>query len=179
MNETNSKLLDAMKKDLREKETLTEECIKNAEEAKSRYIDICMDVLNSIKRDAVMVYSYADLSFQVYYSKLPVYTAHNYTFYMRWFNTDKSVSVSMEANENDDRYRLRNREKLTEAIDDAERNKAIFEFLMHKETVITNLITEVRRHTKDDLNHKLNESIDSFVRYQNLIYRLEEKVVLH
>lgn len=179
MNETNYKLFNAMKEDLKEKTQLAEECLKDAEEAKSRYIDICMDVLNSIKRDAVMVYSYADLSFQVYYSKLPVYTAHNYTFYMRWFNIDKSVSVSMEANESDDRYRLRNREKLTEAIDDAERNKAIFEFLMHKETVITNLITEVRRHTKDDLNHKLNESIDSFVRYQNLIYRLEEKVGLH
>ena len=81
----------------------------------------------------------------------------------------------MDQERKEQQHRLRNREKLTEAIDDAERNKAIFEFLMHKETVITNLITEVRRHTKDDLNHKLNESIDSFVRYQNLIYRLEEK----
>ena len=175
MNETNYKLFNAMKEDLKEKQQLTEECLKNAEEAKSRYIDICMDVLNSIKTDAAMVYPYADLSFQVYYSKFPVYTAHNYTFYMRWFNTGKSVSISMEANQINEHYKLRDREKFIEAMDDTERNKAIFEFLMHKETVISNLITEVRRHTKDDLNHKLNESIDSFVRYQNLIYRLEEK----
>lgn len=175
MNETNSKLLDAMKKDLREKETLTEECIKNAEEAKSRYIDICMDVLNSIKTDAAMVYPYADLSFQVYYSKFPVYTAHNYTFYMRWFNIGKSVSISMEANQSNEHYKLRDREKFIEAMDDTERNKAIFEFLMHKETVISNLITEVRRHTKDDLNLKLSDSIDSYVKYNNLTNMLEGK----
>ena len=175
MNETNYRILNSMKEDLREKETLTEECIKNAEEAKSRYIDICVEVLHSIKRDAAMVYPYADLSFQVYYSKLPVYTVHNYTFYMRWFNIDKSVSVSMEANESDERYSLRDREKLIDAMNDEERNKAIFDFLMHKETVITNLITAIRRHTKDSLNLMLNNSIDSFVRYSNLIHMLEGK----
>ena len=175
MNETNYKLFNAMKEDLKEKQQLTDECLKDAEEAKSRYIDICVKVLHSIKRDAAMIYPYADISFQVYHSKLPVYTTHNYTFYMRWFNIDKSVSVSMEANENDERYSLRDREKLIDAMNNAERNKAIFDFLMHKETVITNLITEIRRHTKDSLNLTLNNSIDSFVRYSNLIHMLEGK----
>lgn len=175
MNETNYKLFNAMKEDLKEKTQLAEECLKDAEEAKARYIDICVEVLHSIKRDAAMVYPYADLSFQVYYSKLPVYTVHNYTFYMRWFNIDKSVSVSMEANESDERYSLRDREKLIDAMNDAERNKAIFDFLMHKETVITNLITAIRRYTKDSLNLTLNNSIDSFVRYSNLIHMLEGK----
>lgn len=179
MNETNYKLFNAMKEDLREKETLTEECIKNAEEAKSRYIDICMDVLNSIKTDAAMIYSYLSLSFQRYYSKFSVYESAKYTFYTCWHYMDKSVSIIMKANQSNEHYKLRDREKFIEAMDDTEKNKAIFEFLMHKETVISNLITEVRRHTKDDLNLKLNDSIDSFVRYQNLIYRLEEKVGLH
>lgn len=175
MNETNSKLLDAMKEDLKEKTQLAEECLKDAEEAKNKYIDLCMEVLHSIKADAAMVYPYADLSFQVYYSKFPVYTAHNYTFYMRWVNIDKSVSISMKANDSEERYSLRNREKLIDAMDNAERNKAIFEFLMHKDTAIFNLITEIRRHTKDSLNFKLNNSIDSFVRYSNLIHMLEGK----
>ena len=175
MNETNYRILNSMKEDLREKENLTEECIKDAEEAKSRYIDICMDVLNSIKTDAAMVYPYLNLSSQRYYSKFPVYTSSNYTFYTCWHYMDKSVSIIMEANESNEHYRFRNREKFIEAMDDAERNKAIFEFLMHKETVIFNLITEVRRHTKDDLNLMLNNSIDSFVRYSNLIHMLEGK----
>ena len=175
MNETNSKLLDAMKKDLREKETLTEECIKNAEAAKSSYIDICMDVLNSIKTDAAMIYPYLGLSFQRYYSKFSVYESANYTFYTCWHYMDKSVSIIMEANQSNEHYRLRNREKFIEAMDDTERNKAIFEFLMHKETVISNLITEVIRHTKDDLNLKLSDSIDSYVKYNNLTNMLEGK----
>lgn len=69
MNETNYKLFNAMKEDLKEKQQLTDECLKDAEEAKSRYIDICIEVLHSIKADAAMVYPYADLSFQVYHSK--------------------------------------------------------------------------------------------------------------
>lgn len=175
MNETNYKLFNAMKEDLKEKTQLVEECLKDAEEAKSRYIDICMDVLNSINTDAAMIYQYLGLSFQRYYSKFSVYESANYTFYTCWHYRDKAVSIIMEANQSDERYSLRDRDKFIEAMDDAERNKAIFEFLMHKETVISNLITEVRRHTKDDLNHKLNESIDSFVRYSNLIHMLEGK----
>ena len=88
---------------------------------------------------------------------------------------DKSVSIIMEANQSNEHYRLRNREKFIEAMDDTERNKAIFEFLMHKETVISNLITEVIRHTKDDLNLKLSDSIDSYVKYNNLTNMLEGK----
>ena len=175
MNETNYKLFNAMKEDLKEKTQLVEECLKDAEEAKSIYIDICMDVLNSIKTDAAMIYPYLDLYFQRYYSKFSVYESANYTFYTCWHYMDKSVSIIMEANESNEHYRFRNREKFIEAMDDTERNKAIFEFLMHKETVISNLITEVRRYTKDELNLKLSDSIDSYVKYNNLTNMLEGK----
>lgn len=175
MNETNNKILNSMKEELKEREKLTEECIKDAEEEKTKYIDLCMSVLDSIKADAAMVYPYLGLYFQRYHSKFPVYISFNYTFYTCWNYMDKSVLIVMEENESDEHYRFGNREKFIEAMDDAERNKAIFEFLMHKETVIFNLITEVRSHTKDDLDHKLNESIDSFARYLNLISMLEEK----
>lgn len=171
MNAINYNALKGYREEIREHQKMADEWLKNAEEAKAKYVNLCIDVLDSIKTDTIMVCH--SLSDNKSFKKISVYTFGDYKFYIFIYPDAKRVTIYTMSEEGYS-YNL-NINTLIEAAEDAELNKAIFEFFMHKNTVIFNLIATIRKKTIDDLNQNLNKSLDLHSKYQVFMDKLNGK----